>query len=159
MIQRLLINVLLALLWASTIGDFTPANVAVGFLVGFVVLLVSTKRGTPESYSRKCFAAIRFLFYLLWELVRANMLVAWWTISPLRRLSPAVVYVPIAEGMSDAEITTLANVITLTPGTLTLDVAEDRRALRVHCMHAPDHDAVRREIQQGFMRRLLEVTR
>ena len=84
---------------------------------------------------------------------------AWWTVSPLRRLRPAILYVPIDPDMTDAEITTLANVITLTPGTLTLDVTEDRRALRVHCMHAPDVDAVRREIQQGFQRRLLEVTR
>ncbi|MGP1310580.1 MAG: Na+/H+ antiporter subunit E [Phycisphaerales bacterium] len=159
MIQRLLINLLFALLWASTIGPFTPANVAVGFAVGFVVLLLTTPRGKPESYSRKSLAAVRFTVYFLWELVRANMLVAWWTISPLKRLSPAVIYVPIEEDMSDAEIATLANVITLTPGTLTLDVTEDRRALRVHCMHAPDHDAARREMQRGFMRRLLEVTR
>lgn len=159
MIQRLLINVLLALLWASTIGPFTPANVAVGFVVGFVVVMLSSPRGSRESYSRKVFATIRFLVYLLWELVRANGLVAWWTVSPLRRLRPAIVYVPIAPDMTDAEIATLANVITLTPGTLTLDVTEDRRALRVHCMHAPDHDAVRREIRDGFHRRLLEVTR
>lgn len=159
MIQRLLINVLLALLWASTIGPFTPTNVGVGFLVGFVVVMLSSPKGARESYARKVFAAIRFLLYLLWELVRANGLVAWWTVSPLRRLRPAILYVPIEPGMTDGEIATLANSITLTPGTLTLDVTEDRLALRVHCMHAPDHDAVRREIQQGFQRRLLEVTR
>lgn len=159
MTQRLLINLLLALLWASTIGPFTPANVAVGFLVGFVVVTLASPRGARDSYSRKTFAAIRFLLFLLWELVKANVYVARWTLSPLSRLQPSIVYVPIDERMTDAEIATLSNVITLTPGTLTLDVTPDRRALRVHCMHAPDHDAVRRDIQQGFMRRLLEVTR
>ncbi len=159
MIQRLLINLLLALLWASTIGPFTPSNVGVGFVVGFVVLLIATPRGSRDSYSRKLLATIRFLLYLLWELVRANLLVAWWTISPLRRLKPAVILVPLEVELTDAEIATLANVITLTPGTLTLDVTPDRRALLVHCMHAPDHEVVRREIREGFERRLLEVTR
>ncbi len=159
MIQHLLINLLLALLWASTIGPFTPSNVGVGMVVGFIVLRIASPRGSRDSYSRKLLAAARFVVYLVWELVRANLLVAWWTISPLRRLKPAVILVPIAEGMTDGEIATLANVITLTPGTLTLDVTPDRRALLVHCMHAPDHDAARREIREGFERRLLEVTR
>ncbi len=159
MIQRLLINLLLALLWASTIGPFTPANVGVGFVVGFVVLLLASPPGSRDGYSQKFFAAARFLVFLIWELVRANLLVAWWTISPLGRLKPAVLIVPIEEGLTDAEIATLANVITLTPGTLTLDVTPDRRALLVHYMHAPDHEAARREIIDGFQRRLLEVTR
>lgn len=159
MIQRLLMNLLLALLWASTIGPFTPANVLVGFVVGFVVLLVASPVDKRDSYSKRVMGTIGFLAYLVYELAKANVLVAWWTISPLKRLSPALIVMPLDEGMTDAEITVLSNVITLTPGTLSLDVSPDRRLLTVHCMHAPDPEAVRREIHEGFQRRLLEVTR
>lgn len=159
MIQRLLMNLLLALLWASTIGPFTPANVLVGFVVGFFVLLIASPADKRDSYSKRVFGAIGFLVYLVYELAKANVLVAWWTISPLKRLTPALIILPLEEGMTDAEITVLSNVITLTPGTLSLDVSPDRRSMLVHCMNAPNPDAVRREIHDGFQRRLLEVTR
>ena len=159
MIQRLLMNLLLALLWASTIGPFTPANVGVGIVIGFFVLLIASPIDKRDSYSKRVFGVLGFIFYLFYELARANVLVAWWTISPLKRLSPALIILPLEEGMTDAEITVLSNVITLTPGTLSLDVSPDRRAMLVHCMHAPNPDAVRREIHDGFLRRLLEVTR
>ena len=59
----------------------------------------------------------------------------------------------------DAEIALLANLITLTPGTLSLDVSPDRRTLYVHAMATTSPDDLRREIQQGFERRILEVFR
>ena len=55
--------------------------------------------------------------------------------------------------------TFLANSITLTPGTLGLDVSEDRKTLYVHSMWVDDPDEVRREIKQGFERRVLELMR
>jgi multicomponent Na+:H+ antiporter subunit E len=47
----------------------------------------------------------------------------------------------------------------LTPGTLSLDVSPDRRTLYVHAMATTSPDDLRREIQQGFERRILEVFR
>ena len=53
----------------------------------------------------------------------------------------------------------LANLITLTPGTLTLDVAPDRKSLYVHAMFVDDPEQIRAEIKNGMERRLLEVMR
>ena len=92
------------------------------------------------------------------ELVIANIRMARFTLGPLRDLRPGIVAVPLEE-MSDMEITTLANLITLTPGTMTVDVSSDRRCLYVHCMDASDPDAIRREIKHGFERRVMEVLR
>ncbi len=60
---------------------------------------------------------------------------------------------------SDVEITLLANLVTLTPGTLSLDVSEDRSTLFVHAMFVDDPDVLRREIKHGFERRVLELLR
>ncbi|MEP3300463.1 MAG: Na+/H+ antiporter subunit E, partial [Roseibium sp.] len=57
------------------------------------------------------------------------------------------------------EITMLANLITLTPGTLSVDVSEDRKTLYVHCIDVPDPQATIDDIKNGFERKILEVFR
>ncbi|WP_200852822.1 Na+/H+ antiporter subunit E, partial [Klebsiella pneumoniae] len=71
---------------------------------------------------------------------------------------PDIVYVPL-DARSDLEITLLANMVSLTPGTLSLDVSEDRQYLIVHAMFAPEHQAVINDIKNGLEKRILEVTR
>jgi multicomponent Na+:H+ antiporter subunit E len=75
-------------------------------------------------------------------------------------MRPGVVAIPL-DVQTDAEITLLANLITLTPGTLSLDVSTDRRVLYIHVMYIDNDDveAVRRKIKEGFERRVLEVLR
>ncbi|MEL7089262.1 MAG: Na+/H+ antiporter subunit E, partial [Planctomycetota bacterium] len=79
-------------------------------------------------------------------------------ITPAANRSPAVIGIPL-DATTDAEITLLANLITLTPGTLSLDLSEDRRTLYVHAMFADDPEAFCREIKEGFERRVLELLR
>jgi multicomponent Na+:H+ antiporter subunit E len=74
-------------------------------------------------------------------------------------MHPGVIAVPL-DARTDAEITLLANLITLTPGTLSIDVSADRKVLYIHTMDLGDDPVrFRREIKEGFERRLLEVMR
>jgi multicomponent Na+:H+ antiporter subunit E len=59
--------------------------------------------------------------------------------------------------MPDTALTILANALTLTPGTLTLDISDDRTTLFVHFMHVDDPEEMRREIKDGFEKRILEI--
>lgn len=153
-------NLLLALLWAALIGPFTPANLLVGFVIGFVILLAcGGKKGGRPRYVRHTKATFVLTFFTIYELIQANIRVAIYTVSSLRSLRPAVLEVPLQPDLTDAEITLLSTLITLTPGTLTLDVADDRSALYVHFMHVDDTDAAIDAIKRGFERRILEVTR
>jgi len=140
------------------IGPFTPANFAIGFVLAFITLRLCIPREIRGSYYSKVGRAVRFSFFVVVELVIANIKMAYYTLSPLRKLKPGVLAVPLEE-LSDTELTILANLITLTPGTLSLDVSADRSILFVHFMHVEDPDAMRTEIKDGFERRLLEVTR
>ncbi len=85
-----------------------------------------------------------FAAYFLWELILANAVVAWEIVTPTTFMRPGIVRVP-TRCASDLEIMLLANFITLTPGTLTLEVSDDRRFLYVHALHivSPDHLRVR----------------
>ena len=72
--------------------------------------------------------------------------------------STAIVAVPL-DVETDGEITLLANLISLTPGSLCLDVSEDRKTLYVHVMFLDDVEECRRELKEGFERRVLELLR
>lgn len=141
------------------IGPFSPANFFVGFVIAFVTLRLCIPKDMRGSYYHKVGRTAYFCFYVIVELVIANVKMAYYTLSPLRKLKPGVLAVPLVEDLTDTELTILANLITLTPGTLSLDVSADRSILFIHFMHVTDPDEMRREIKDGFERRLLEVTR
>jgi multicomponent Na+:H+ antiporter subunit E len=152
-------NLLLAVLWAALIGPFTPANLLAGFVIGYLVLRLTSGRHNQPDYVRRSTATVELAAFTVFELILANLRVALYTVSSLRSLRPAILRVPLEEGLTDTEITLLSTLITLTPGTLTIDVAEDRSALFVHFMHVDDNDRAIREIKDGFERRILEATR
>ncbi len=156
-------NILLALAWAIALGPLTTTNIVIGFVVAFFALRVFWPRdaaGGNEGlrYFDKVLEAARFAGFFGVELTRANLTMARYTISPLSQLKPGIVAIPLEE-MTDTELTMLANLITLTPGTLSLDVSADRTHLFVHCMDASDPDGIRRDIKAGFERRVLELWR
>lgn len=158
--SALVCNLILALIWAIAMGPFTPTNFFVGFALGFVVLALvwrGGKRG-ETGYGRNVLQFIAFAVFFIKELIVANLRMAQYTLSPLKKMNPAILAVPLEE-MSDLEIMTLANLLTLTPGTLSLDVSDDRRTLYVHFMHVDDPERSKRELKEGFERRLLEVMR
>ncbi len=109
-------------------------------------------------YFGKLWRIVGFFFYFLKEMIVSSLRVAYDVVTPPIHARPGVIEVPI-EAKTDLEITLLANLITLTPGTLTLDVAPDRKSLYVHAMFASDPEKVRAEIKNGMERRLLELMR
>lgn len=153
-----LLNLLLALIWAALTGIFTPINLAVGFGLGYLVLQAAQQPLGRTDYFRKVPRVLAFLLFFLVELIRANLRVAGDVLSPRWRMRPRVLAVPL-DARTEVEITLLANMMSLTPGTVTLDVSNDRRYLYLHAMYATDPDEVRRQVKEGFERRLLAITR
>ncbi len=153
-----LLNIVLALAWAALTEDFNPTNLTFGFILGYCTLFAARRALGPSDYFLKVRQAISFTLFFLWELILANLRVAYDVLTPRDHMKPRVIAVPL-DARTDAEITALAYFISLTPGTLSLDVSTDKRTLFIHAMYAPDADALRREIKQGFERRLLELMR
>ena len=103
--------------------------------------------------------AIAFALFFARELLLANLRVAWLVLRPRGRLRPAIVALPL-DVQSDLAIQLLAATITLTPGTLSLDVASDRRTLYVHVVDlgpGGDVDAFVRATKATFERRIKEL--
>ena len=156
MTHLLLINILLALAWVALTGQFTPMNLAVGFILGYAALWLLYRSAGPTLYFQKARLVLSFIPFFMWELIKANFRVAYEVVTPHHTMHPGVVAVPL-DATSDAEITLLANLITLTPGTLSLDVSTDRRVLYVHVMFVTDEESFRRQIKEGFERRVMEI--
>lgn len=154
----LLWNLVLAITWGAMTGSFEVDNLLIGFAVGFVVLYVSQRRGGHAEYASRVIKVIRFLGFYLWELVLANMRVAHDVLTPKHLARPGIVAVPL-DARTDAEITLVANLLTMTPGDLSVDVSTDRSVLYVHSLFITDAAAAKEEIKDGFERRVLEVMR
>jgi len=151
-------NIALAALWAALTGRLTPFNLAVGFGLGaFVLSFVQRENGWPR-YLFKLRQSAGLALFFLWELVLSNLRVAYDVVTPRHHMRPGIIAVPL-DAKTDAEITLLANLVTLTPGTLSLDVSDDRRFLYVHSMYIDDVESTRQRIKNGFERRVLEVLR
>lgn len=170
------INVMLALAWAAVTGNFSLLNLAFGFALGALALLfIRQETGSMERVRRAlredprrrrgaglltalrgAFGAVILALSFVYELIKSSVTVAIIVLSPGRNLRPAIIAYPL-DATSDAEITMLANMITLTPGTLSMDVSDDRRTLYIHAIDAPDVDEIVNDIKSSFERRIIKV--
>lgn len=154
--KYLLLNIALALAWTFLTGEFSEMNFAFGLALSYCLLFLLRDVVGTQRYCNKVWQAIYFALYFLWQLGIANLVVAWEVITPKLHMRPAIVAVPI-DLQRDFEITLLANLITLTPGTLSLEVSEDKRTIYVHGMYVDDIEAFRRSIKDGFETRVREL--
>jgi multicomponent Na+:H+ antiporter subunit E len=158
----LLWNIVLAIAWAALQGSFALINLVVGFVLGYLLLFLLSTRGVVGSpgYIRRVNNALSFIIFFLWELVIANLRMSYDVLKVESSMRPGVVAVPL-DVKTDTEITILCNLITLTPGTLSMDVSTDRSTLYIHAMFLDEDnpDLLRRKIKSGFERRVIEVLR
>ena len=153
-----LFNILLAIAWVMLAGEVSAGTFAVGMVVGYLILWFSRSVWGETNYFTKIPLVIRFVLYFLKELAIANLKVAFDIVTPKDYMEPGVIAVPL-DVETDIEITLFANLVTLTPGTLSLDVSPDRRTLYVHALYVRDAERFRHELKDGLEKRLIEVMR
>ncbi len=161
----LLLNILIATLMTWFTQAIYPDIPATGFTTLLVFIAWNTVLWLLTFfYSETTFYKSRqigaLVFFYLKELIAASLRVAYEVLTPKDHMRPAVVAIPL-EAETDLEITLLANFITLTPGTLSIDVSKDRKTLYVHEVYVEsgDIDRVRRQIKNGFEKKILKITR
>lgn len=156
----LIANIILTITWVLLTGEITLTNLAIGFILGYLLLTLVSRSTASErlsSYVARWPRLLRFVGYFVGSIIMANVRMTIAIFSPLHRLNPAIVAIPL-DVQSSAEITLLANWITLTPGTLSLEVSADRSTLFVHTFDGgADIEAFRQEIKTKFEKRVQEV--
>lgn len=153
-----LLNVALAVIWAILEGEINLANLIFGFILGYAILLLSRRAFGSSRYIGAANQLIRLALFFLWEMLVANLILAYDVLTPhMTLMKPRIIAVPL-DLTSNIQITALSNLLSLTPGSLSLDVSSDRRVLYVHVLYAKNAKSATRALKEGIERRLRELT-
>jgi len=161
MIRKLLPHPLLTLLlivaWQMLVNKLTLGNLVLGAILGLIIPLLTAPYWPNRPRLRSLPRIVEYILVVLWDIVIANIQVA--GIILFKRNAntrPAWINIPLRLHSPEA-ITVLAGTITMTPGTISSDLSADGHTLLVHCLHAPDPDAIRDQIKSRYERRLMEI--
>ncbi len=142
---RLLRVAIMTVVWLALWSDLSVANVVSGVLVGALITACVDTWRSGQVIVRPVRAAVFGAFFLR-QLALSTLAVARTVVAPRDRVRTGIVAVPLA-GCSDAVATLIADAISLTPGTLTLEVRRDPLTLYVHALDTRDVEELRNEIR------------
>ncbi|WP_048602628.1 Na+/H+ antiporter subunit E [Rubeoparvulum massiliense] len=155
---QIVLNLALSIVWALLNDDWSFVTLVVGYVIGMGLLYVFHNFLPGTFYLKRVWAFIKLTLLFIVELIKANITVAKQVLSPKLNIQPGIFALP-TELTTEFEITLLANLITLTPGTLTVNIAPEGNILYIHAMDLPDVEEAIRSIKDTFERQIMEVTR
>lgn len=151
-----LLSALLFVFWLLLGDTLDPAQIALAAVLALALPPVAGALRERRTRLRAPGVAARLAARVACDVVTSNLEVARLVLGPRARIRSRFVEVPCALDDPTA-VALLAGIITLTPGTLTVDVSVDRRTLTIHCLHAPDPQAVIDSIRERYERPLAEI--
>ncbi len=155
-------SIVLGLVWCFVHGTVSVNNFVLGVIIApFIIRPFKPLFNFDTDFSfgkaiRKIPAQAKYMYVLIKEILKANIMVAKIVLQPKINIKPGIIAVPI-DAKTDVGITAIANTITLTPGTLTIDVSDDRSILYVHAIDATDPEAVAQSIRDDLEKYVLEA--
>jgi multicomponent K+:H+ antiporter subunit E len=153
---RPVLSVLLLIIWVLVQMSFSPGTLIMGAVLAIIVPLV-TKRFWPNSPEIKNFGLLtKYILVFLWDVLVANVQVAFWILGPQDKLRPRFVYIPL-EIEHSFTITVLASTISLTPGTISAHLSGDHKMLIVHALNSKDDEETVAEIKERYEKPLKEI--
>ena len=149
-------SVLLVLVWLLLQQSTSPGHLLLGAILGTIVPLF-THRFWPE-YVRvaRPLVVLRFIVVVLWDILAANFIVARLALGPASGIQPGFVRLPV-DLDSDFALTVLASTVSLTPGTVSAEVAADRSHLIIHYLACDDEAELVRSVKQRYEAPLKEI--
>ncbi|MBU9722543.1 MULTISPECIES: Na+/H+ antiporter subunit E [Bacillaceae] len=155
---QILLNITIAIIWMLLRNDFSGVEFLLGYIVGIVLLFVLRRFLRFDFYLIRVFAIVKLILLFIKELILSNIDVIKIVLSPKMDIKPGIIAVPTTL-KTDWEVTLLASLISLTPGTLSMDFSEDGRTIFVHSIHVPDKNEAIKQIHTTFERAISEVTK
>ncbi len=151
------INILLAISWAAFTADFSLRGLTIGFVIGYAALWIAQPLfNRTDPYFLRVWRILRLIVMFLYELVISSVAVVWDVLTPQHHSSPAMIAVPL-DVESEAEVLLVTSLISLTPGTLSVDLSPDGKTLLVHAMFGDDPDALCKSLKNGMERWVKEA--
>lgn len=155
---QILLNVFLSFCWMFLSNDGSAAGFITGFILGMISLFFFRRFLAHPFYLWKIFSIIKLFLIFIRELYLANVSVLKTVLSPKLDIKPGI-FAFKTELTTDWEITLLSLLITLTPGTLVMDISDDRTILYIHAMDIEDAEKAIFDIRESFEKAIQEVSR
>ena len=160
LIPHIILSIILAFVFFNLAPYKESANRYI--LAGIVIFSLTWPLSYffSKDYFRKLPRLMGLIVYFTKELIVANFKVAYDVVTPVTYMRPCIVALPL-DAKTDFEITVLACMISLTPGTLSLNLSDDKSLLFVHAItfKKMDPEAIKRDLKEGFEKKLLKITR
>jgi multicomponent K+:H+ antiporter subunit E len=151
------LSLLVASVWVLISNDLSLSTVLVGLAWGLIVVKLTSRYWPDRPRVIRPVLIVEYLAMFAYDIVVSNIQVAILVLfRRADRIRSRFVTVPIALSSPEA-IAALAGTITLTPGTLTVDVSADGSALRVHCLATDDGTRIVQNIKRRYERRLRRI--
>lgn len=158
MVFQFMINLLIAVIWMFLQDSYLMSTFLFGFILGVLLLFIFRNFFEFDFYFRRIFAFIKLMLLFLRELIKANIDVIKVVIKPRLDNHPGIIAVD-TNLETEIEIATLAALITLTPGTVSMDFSADGSTIFVHALDVDDRDEMVADIKESFEKAIMEVTR
>ena len=150
-------TLLLAVVWVILQNQISAGMAVFGLILGTIIPRAFAAWWPDRPTGFNLGRMILYVLLVLYDIVIANVQVAWIVLTkPRKNLRPAWIVVPLELRHPEA-ITVLAGTITLTPGTVSADISSRGHHLLVHVLHTDDPDAVRDDIKSRYEARLKEI--
>lgn len=159
MLQNFLLNILLTFVWVALTGQLNYTNFIFGYILGFFLLwMINRKRPGAQDYFFRVPKIIMFTLYFFYDMIKANIEVTIDVLTPNYNMKPGVIKYEM-DAKTDFEITMLANMIALTPGTLVIDFSKDKKYMYIHAMYLKDIERFKKNLKDRTEMKLLEILR
>lgn len=157
---RILVNILVAVLWMFLQNSFTLATFIFGILIGMLIIFLMKRLLTDEFDLRRIrpWATVKLFYLFVVELTKANIDMVKVILKPRMDHQPGIVAVR-TQLDTEIEITLLAALISLTPGTVSMDFSPDNKTIYIHAIDVPDKDEMIEDIHNSFEQAIMEVTK
>lgn len=149
-------NMIFAVAWMAITGTVSLWGLATGFLIGYGALWMIQPLIGSSRYNSRVLAWVKLIVMFHYELIASSIAVIIDILTPAHRANPAIIEMPL-DVKSDAGILLVTNLISLTPGTLSLDVSPDRKTLLVHAMFADDPEALCHSLKSGMEKWVIDA--
>jgi multicomponent K+:H+ antiporter subunit E len=150
------LSVVLFIMWLLLNNKIAPGYIVLGTVIALLIPIITRVLWPQRAQIQRPDLVLRLMATLLWDIVKANIEVTARILGPQANLRPRFVKLSL-ELRGDFAITTLASVLSLTPGTVTADVAADHTSLLIHVLHLNDEAVLIRTIKQRYERPLKEI--
>lgn len=150
------VSPVLAVMWLLLVNSFAPGQIVLGLLLGWAIPFFTLQFWPDKVVIAKPLTLLRYTAIVIYDIVVANFVVARLILGNPAKLRPAFVTIPLAL-KSDIAISLLANTISLTPGTVSALLSQDRKSLVVHALDVQDAAALVASIKYRYERPLKEI--